>query len=123
MDFEEARESISALAAAVEVESGLPRRNEATTRLQIIDQGLGWNRTDCLAEERLDGLITDYTLMAPQQFPGRWNSGGKRAILRIVFVNEDLLVGRRFWRPGRIGVAVWAKFGDRGVPGRTGQDR
>jgi hypothetical protein len=79
MDFEEARESISALAAAVEVESGLPRRNEATTRLQIIDQVLfeclGWNRTDCLAEERLDGLITDYTLMAPQQFPGRWNSG------------------------------------------------
>ena len=55
--------------------------------------------------------------------PGSLKFGGKRAILRIVFVNEELLVGRRLWRPGRIGVAVWAKFGDRGVPGRTGQDR
>ena len=55
--------------------------------------------------------------------PGLLEFAGKRAILRIVFVDEDLLVGRRFWRPGRIGVAVWAKCGDIGAPGRTGQDR
>lgn len=58
--------------------------------------------------------------METAAIPGSLEFGGKRAILRIVFVNEDLLVGRRFWRPGRIGIAVWAKFGDRGVPGRTG---
>ena len=55
--------------------------------------------------------------------PGSLEFGGKRAILRIVFVNEDLLVDGRFWRPGRIGVVVWARFEDIGGPGRTGQDR
>ena len=40
-------------------------RNEATTRLQLIDQlffeCLGWSREDCTSEESSDGLYADYT--------------------------------------------------------------
>ena len=55
--------------------------------------------------------------------PGLLEFAGKCATLRIVFVNEDLLVGRSLWSPGRIGVALWARCGDIGGPGRTEQDR
>ncbi len=65
--------------------------------------------------------MTDFDQVAA--VPGLLEFAGKRAILRIVFVDEDLLVGRRLWRLGRIGVAVWARSGDIGAPGRTGQDR
>jgi hypothetical protein len=45
-------------------------RNEATTRLHLIDEilfeCLAWDkRTDCVAEERLDGKYSDYTLLSP----------------------------------------------------------
>jgi hypothetical protein len=44
-------------------------RNEATTRLQVIDrmlfECLGWDRQDCVAEERFDNTYTDYSLFPP----------------------------------------------------------
>jgi hypothetical protein len=44
-------------------------RNEATTRLQLIDQlmfnVLGWDRADCEAEARLEGTYTDYEFSLP----------------------------------------------------------
>ena len=46
-------------------------RNEATTRLHLIDsllfECLGWDRSDCIAEERYEGQYTDYTMMAPHR--------------------------------------------------------
>jgi predicted type IV restriction endonuclease len=45
-------------------------RNEATTRLHLIDvilfDCLGWERSECVAEERYDGKYTDYSLRCPQ---------------------------------------------------------
>ena len=47
-----------------------PHRNEATTRLQLIDEllfsCLGWDKSQCVAEDRLDGKYTDYSLGTPQ---------------------------------------------------------
>jgi hypothetical protein len=44
-------------------------RNEATTRLHLIDrllfECLGWNREDCRAEERINGQYIDYALYCP----------------------------------------------------------
>ena len=47
-------------------------RNEATTRLHLIDellfQVLGWDkRADCIVEERLDNTYTDYELLCPRR--------------------------------------------------------
>jgi hypothetical protein len=46
-------------------------RNEATTRLQLVDEllfrVLGWDKRDCHAEERFDGKYTDYSLSAPHR--------------------------------------------------------
>lgn len=44
-------------------------RNEATTRLHLIDRlvfdCLGWNREDCRTEERINGQYIDYTFYSP----------------------------------------------------------
>ncbi|MGW3995676.1 AAA family ATPase [Amycolatopsis sp. NPDC004772] len=54
---------------AVENEDRDDGRNEATTRLQIIDRiffdALGWRRDDCILEDPLDGTYTDYSLGKP----------------------------------------------------------
>ena len=46
-------------------------RNEATTRLQLVDrivfECLGWDRHDCIAEERYEGKYSDYSLSAPHR--------------------------------------------------------
>ena len=46
-------------------------RNEADTRLQLVDriifQALGWDPEDCRAEERFDGKYSDYTLGNPRR--------------------------------------------------------
>ena len=47
-------------------------RNEATTRLHLIDciffECLGWDkRADCITEERYDGNYTDYTFVYPRR--------------------------------------------------------
>lgn len=62
----------TALRALLEDErSGGSERNEATTRLQIIDrlffECLGWERHECHAEERFDGDYSDYTFSAPHR--------------------------------------------------------
>jgi hypothetical protein len=52
---------------AVETERG--QRNEATTRLQLIDRiffdALGWSRDHCRLEDSLDGTYTDYSFGLP----------------------------------------------------------
>ena len=44
-------------------------RNEATTRLHLIDrllfECLGWNREDCTTEERINGQYSDYSFYCP----------------------------------------------------------
>lgn len=46
--------------------AGQSHRNEATTRLQFIDEllfeCLGWDKSECLAEENYNGTYTDYSL-------------------------------------------------------------
>lgn len=68
MGFEESETALGILIA------GLPApgdQNEATTRLQLIDrlmfECLGWDRNDCIAEERLEGSIADYAFYSPQR--------------------------------------------------------
>lgn len=50
--------------------SGELHRNEATTRLQLIDSllfdCLGWQKSECVAEESYDGTFADYSLGTPQ---------------------------------------------------------
>ena len=47
-------------------------RNEATTRLQLIDilliECLGWDkRSDCILEDRFEGTYTDYSMLCPMR--------------------------------------------------------
>ena len=62
MNYESCRINLEALCARF----SLADRNEATTRLQLIDallfDCLGWSKEDCKAEEREGGLISDYVL-------------------------------------------------------------
>ena len=68
--YEEGRVVLTEL---ISFRSANPRdRNEATTRLQLVDKllfdVLGWNRdTDCELEEAHGGLFADYTLSAPRR--------------------------------------------------------
>ena len=66
MRFEAGEAAIGALVATVQAPGDL---NEATTRLQLIDrvmfECLGWDRNECVSEERLDGTITDCSFFAP----------------------------------------------------------
>jgi len=47
------------------------KRNEADTRLHLIDKllfdCLGWTREDCHAEERYEGKFTDYAFLTPRK--------------------------------------------------------
>jgi len=56
---------------AVWYEANAANRNEATTRLQLIDRiffdCLGWNRNDAVAEEAHNGQYADYTFSAPRR--------------------------------------------------------
>ncbi|MGA3081494.1 MAG: hypothetical protein ABSD44_08945 [Terracidiphilus sp.] len=70
MDYESGKSKLAELA---DRERGLERaRNEATTRLQIIDEilfaCLGWDRRACFTEIRIDGKITDYELGDPIRY-------------------------------------------------------
>ncbi|MDG7001989.1 MAG: hypothetical protein JRN15_23055, partial [Nitrososphaerota archaeon] len=63
---------MEALAAWSKEQSADLRRNEADTRLHLIDQllfdCLGWHREDCHAEEQFNGTYTDYTFLTPRKF-------------------------------------------------------
>src|SRR5487761_415558 len=68
-DFETAQANIQKLADWARQNEKDGRRNEADTRLHLIDQlifdCLGWDREDCSAEERFQGRYTDYSLGQP----------------------------------------------------------
>lgn len=69
-EYERGRHAIELLQAWYSTNSG--SRNEATTRLHIIDQllfeCLSWDkRTDCISEERFDETYADYTLLCPRR--------------------------------------------------------
>jgi hypothetical protein len=71
VDFESAREKIEALVAWAAEHVTHVSRNEATTRLHLIDrllfECLGWDREDCIAEEQYEGEYTDYSLGSPSR--------------------------------------------------------
>lgn len=56
---------------AIWYDANAGNRNEATTRLQLIDrilfECLGWDRNDIIAEESHDGQYADYTFNAPRR--------------------------------------------------------
>ena len=67
-DFVQSQDSLMALVER-ERSHGERDRNEATTRLQLIDElifgCLGWDKAECVAEERFEGTYTDYSLGSP----------------------------------------------------------
>ncbi|NIM97294.1 MAG: hypothetical protein GTO24_04185 [candidate division Zixibacteria bacterium] len=69
-EYEAGKKAIEGLISWYDIHKA--SRNEATTRLHLIDQLLFecllWDkRTDCLAEERFDGTYADYTLLCPRR--------------------------------------------------------
>ena len=71
LDFEAAKEKLDALIAWANENVSEISRNEATTRLHLIDrllfECLGWDREDCVAEEHHEGQYTDYSLGVPSR--------------------------------------------------------
>src|SRR5437867_2349903 len=69
-DYDEGFAALKRLAAS-EPDRAQAGRNEATTRLQVIDrllfETLGWDRHDCTAEDSQDGRFADYALLAPRR--------------------------------------------------------
>jgi hypothetical protein len=67
--YEMCRSNLEKLAVSYAEHSG--GRNEATTRLQLIDSlvfdCLNWSRDDVIAEEAYEGQYTDYTFLAPRR--------------------------------------------------------
>jgi len=70
VNFEESRENLDLLIDKERLTSA--ERNEATTRLHLIDElifnCLGWDRRECISEERFDGQYADYTLGKPFKY-------------------------------------------------------
>lgn len=68
-DYERARTNLSDLIAWAELNDAAGKRNEATTRLHLIDrlffECLSWPIEDCVTEERFDGRYADYALGRP----------------------------------------------------------
>lgn len=68
-DYETCRANLTALLNWYELSVTDHNRNEATTRLQLIDrilfECLAWNREDCRAEEPYGKEYTDYSLYSP----------------------------------------------------------
>ncbi len=69
IDFETASANVDALLAWAREHDEDLTRNEATTRLQLIDRllidCLGWSREQVVAEDRLEGTYADYVLGRP----------------------------------------------------------
>lgn len=70
VNFEEGLANLEKLISFVDEEVPLDKRNEATTRLHLIDgllfDCLGWDRKDCRAEDRFGGTYTDYSFLYPE---------------------------------------------------------
>jgi len=66
VDYETGRAALKSLARDFEKEGLEAKRNEATTRLHLINrllfECLGWERTNCSSEDSHDGQYADYTL-------------------------------------------------------------
>jgi hypothetical protein len=69
VDFETAQSNLATLVAWAKDHVDEKNRNEADTRLHLIDrlifECLGWEREDCSCEERYEGKYTDYSLGRP----------------------------------------------------------
>ena len=69
-DYAQCLENLTALIEKLD-DSDKSHRNEATTRLQIIDEllfeCLGWDKTECVAEDNFGGTYTDYSLGTPHK--------------------------------------------------------
>src|SRR5258706_16454313 len=69
--FEEGLKNLKDLAAWYEKNSDDRTRNEATTRLHLIDtilfDCLGWPKENCKTEERFDNKYTDYSFFCPRR--------------------------------------------------------
>ena len=101
-DYEECRQNLIALSEWYE--SNASRRNEATTRLQLVDriffECLGWDRADVTLEELHDGRYTDYTfrlerrlLIVEAKREGKYldfPAGRARAIYSIRGLRQDV---------------------------------
>jgi predicted type IV restriction endonuclease len=68
-DYERGYQAVHALVGWYKPRAG--DRNEATTRLHLIDslffECLGWHKDDVLAEESRDRQFADYTFLAPRR--------------------------------------------------------
>lgn len=69
MDYESGISALERLRSWARDNDTGRKRNEATTRLHLIDlllfDCLAWNREECVAEERFEGTFTDYALGRP----------------------------------------------------------
>jgi hypothetical protein len=72
VDFEQCKSQMEKLVNWAEANASGLGRNEADTRLHIIDQllfdCLDWRREDCHAEEAFEGTYTDYSFLTPRRF-------------------------------------------------------
>ncbi len=72
MDFEEGKSELMKLVTWAKEHNADLKRNEADTRLQLIDQllfeCLDWRREDCHAEEQFNGTYSDYSFLTPRKF-------------------------------------------------------
>ena len=70
-DYEECLENLKVLIEKMD-DTGRSNRNEATTRLQFIDEllfdCLGWDKSECVAEDNFDRTYTDYSLGKPHTY-------------------------------------------------------
>jgi len=69
VDFNEGEENLRDLINWYSSNVNELKRNEATTRLHLIDrlvfECLGYNREDCKTEERINGQYIDYSFYCP----------------------------------------------------------
>jgi predicted type IV restriction endonuclease len=70
-DFQTSQENMRELAAWAQTDGSGLRRNEAQTRLELIDRllfdCLGWDKEDCSVEESYEGTYADYILGRPER--------------------------------------------------------
>lgn len=70
-EYERCRENLEGLLTWYSSNVNESNRNEATTRLHLVDrllfECLGWNREDCIAEESYGKEYTDYSLYSPRR--------------------------------------------------------
>lgn len=70
MEYEDSKKNLGNLIIWADQNTDKRSRNEATTRLHLIDQlffeCLGWQHEDCTAEERVNGKYIDYSFRCPE---------------------------------------------------------